>query len=141
MTKWRNLFARGPQTAPACRPAPENALSTEPIECGDLTINTAKRTATLHSHELELTSKEFDALLFLATHPRGLVTQRTNLTTTWSAGKLRQTEFLRNLASLRNKLNAVGTDKPYLRAEVLVMYRFDPNSSVRPEGETQSGTN
>jgi DNA-binding response OmpR family regulator len=130
MTKWWQLLARGLQTTPTCRPAPENALSTEPIERGDLTINTAERIVTLRSHELHLTSEEFDVLLFLATHPRGLVTQRTNLTTTWSVGKLRQTEFLRSLVSLRNKLNAMGTDKPYLRTEVWVMYRFDPNSSV-----------
>jgi DNA-binding response OmpR family regulator len=132
MTKWLKLLARGLEATPASRPAAENALSTEPIECGDLTINTAERIATLRSHELHLTSEEFDVLLFLATHPRGLVTQRTNLTTTWSVGKLRQTEFLRILVSLRNKLNAMGTDRPYLRTEVWVMYRFDPNSSVRP---------
>jgi DNA-binding response OmpR family regulator len=132
MTKWLKLLARGLEATPASRPAAENALSTEPIECGDLTINTAERIATLRSHELHLTSEEFDVLLFLATHPRGLITQRTNLTTTWSVGKLRQTEFLRILVSLRNKLNAMGTDRPYLRTEVWVMYRFDPNSSVRP---------
>jgi DNA-binding response OmpR family regulator len=132
MTKWLKLLARGLETTLTCRPAPESALSTEPIERGDLTINTAERIATLHSHELHLTSEEFDVLLFLATHPRGLVTQRTNLTTTWSLGKLRQTEFLRSLVSLRNKLNAMGTDKPCLRTEVWVMYRFDANSSVPP---------
>jgi DNA-binding response OmpR family regulator len=132
MTKWLQLLARGPQTTPTCRPAPENALSTEPIECGDLRINTAERKATLHSRELHLTSEEFDVLFFLATHPRGLVTQRTILTTIWSVGKLRKTEFLRSLVSLRNKLNAVGTDKPYFRTEVWVMYRLDPNSSAPP---------
>jgi DNA-binding response OmpR family regulator len=114
----------------ACSPAAENALSTQQIECGDLTINTAERIATLRDHELHLTSEEFDVLLFLATHPRGLVTQRTNLTTAWSVRKLRQTEFLRNLVSLRNKLNDMGTDKSYLRTELWVMYRFDPTSSV-----------
>jgi DNA-binding response OmpR family regulator len=130
MTKWLKLPARGLEATPTCRPAAENALSTELIECGDLTINTAERVATLRSHELHLTSEEFDVLLFLATHPRGLITQRTNLTTTWSVGKLHQMEFLRRLVSLRNKLNAMGADKPYLRTEVWIMYRFEPNSSV-----------
>ena len=140
MTKWLQLFARGLQTTPACQPAPENALSTESIECGDLKINTAERIVTLRSHELHLTSEEFDVLLFLATHPQRLVTPRTILTTRWSLGKFRQTEFLRNLVSLRNKLNAMGADRRYLRTEVWVMYRFDPNSSVPPEGKTQSKT-
>jgi DNA-binding response OmpR family regulator len=127
MTKWLQLLVRGRQTTPT-RPASENALSTEPIKCGDLTIHTAERIATLCSHELHLTSEEFDVLLFLATHPRGIVTQRTILTTAWSAGKLRQTEFLRSLVSLRNKLNAMGTERPHLRTEVWVMYRLDSNS-------------
>jgi DNA-binding response OmpR family regulator len=130
MTKWLRLLVSGLGATHACRPAAENALSTQQIECGDLTINTAERIATLRDHELHLTSEEFDVLLFLATHPRGLVTQRTNLTTAWSVRKLRQTEFLRNLVSLRNKLNDMGTDKSYLRTELWVMYRFDPTSSV-----------
>ena len=132
MTKWLQLLVRGRQTTPTSLTASENPLSTEPIECGDLTIHTAERIATLRSHELQLTSEEFDVLLFLATHPRGLVTRRTVLNTIWSVRKLRQTEFLRSLVSLRNKLNAVGIDKPYLRTEVWVMYRLDTNSSVPP---------
>jgi DNA-binding response OmpR family regulator len=130
MTKWLRLLVRRLQTTSPSRPASENALSTEPIKCGELTIHTAERIATLRSHELQLTSEEFDVLLFLATHPRGLVTQRTILTTAWSVGKLRQAEFLRSLVSLRNKLNAMGTERLHLRTEVWVMYRLDSNSSV-----------
>jgi DNA-binding response OmpR family regulator len=130
MTKWLQLLVRRLQTTSPSRPASENALSTEPIECGELTIHTAERIATLRSRELQLTSEEFDVLLFLATHPRGLVTQRTILSTAWSAGKLRQAQFLRSLVSLRNKLNAMGTERPHLRTEVWVMYRLDSNSSV-----------
>ena len=130
MTKRLRLRVRGLEATHTRCPAAEHALSTELIECGDLTINTAERIATLRDRELHLTSEEVDVLLFLATHPRGLVTQRTNLTTAWSVRKLRQTEFLRNLVSLRNKLNDMGTEKSYLRTELWVMYRFDPTSSV-----------
>jgi len=130
MTKWLQSLVRGRQTTPASQPESENPQSTEPIECGDLTIHTAERIATLRSLELQLTSEEFDVLLFLATHPRGFVTQRTILTTASSVGKLRQAEFLRHLVSLRNKLNAMGTERPHLRTEVWVMYRLDSNSSV-----------
>ena len=132
MTKWLQSLVRGRHTTPTSRPASQNALSTEPIECGDLTIHTAERIATLRSHELHLTSEEFDVLLFLVTHPRGIVTQRTILTAARSVGKLRQTEFLRSLVSLRNKLNAMGTERPHLRTEVWVMYRLDSNSSGSP---------
>ena len=130
MTKWLQLLVRGRQTTPPSQPESENPLATESIECGDLTIHTAERIATLRSHELQLTAEEFDVLLFLATHPRGFVTQRTILTTASSGGKLRQTEFLRSLASLRSKLNAMGTERPNLRTEVCVMYRLDSHSSV-----------
>jgi DNA-binding response OmpR family regulator len=130
MTKWLRLLVRRLETTSPSRPTSENALSTEPIKCGELTIHTAERIATLRSHELQLTSEEFDVLLFLATHPRGLVTQRTILTTAWSVGKLRRVEFLRSLVSLRNKLNAMGTERPHLRTEVWIMYRLDSNSSV-----------
>src|ERR1700730_7480493 len=129
MTKWLQFLVKGLQTTPTRCPAPENALSTELIECGDFRINTAERIATLRSHELHLASEEFDVLLFLATHPQRLVTPHTILTTSWSLGNLRKREFLRTLGSLRNKLNALRTEKPYLRTEVWVMYRFDPNSS------------
>ena len=132
MTKWLQLLVKGLQTTPTRRPALENALLTDLIECGDLRINTAERIATLRGHELHLASEEFDVLLFLTTHPQRLVTPRTILTTSRSAGKLRQTEFLRSLVSLRNKLNAMGTERAYLRTEVWVMYRFDPNASVPP---------
>jgi DNA-binding response OmpR family regulator len=130
MTKWLQLLVRGRQTTPASQPESENPQSIEPIECGDLTIHTAERIATFRSHELQLTSEESDVLLFLATHPRGFVTQRTILTTASSRGKLRQTEFLRSLASLSSKLNAMGAEGLTLRAEVWVMYRLDSNSSV-----------
>jgi DNA-binding response OmpR family regulator len=134
MTKWLQLLVRGSQTTPTSQPDSENPLSTEPLECRDLTIHTAERIAILRGHELHLTSEEFDVLLFLATHPRGLVTQRTILTTASSVGKLRQTEFLRSLVSLRSKLNATGTEGPNLRTEVWVMYRLDSNSSVPTRG-------
>ena len=99
------------------------------IESGDFRIDLAERTASLCGQPLQLTSQEFDVLVFLASHPQRVVTPRTMLATSWSGNRLRQTEFLKVLLSLRKKLEAVGPDRHYLRTEPWVLYRFDPTSS------------
>jgi len=102
----------------------------EIIESGDFTIDVAGRRVSLGGQELSLTSEEFDVLLFLAGHPQRLVTPRTMLATSWNPNRLRQTEFLKVLLSLRTKLDAVGPGKHYLRTEPWVFYRFNPTSST-----------
>jgi DNA-binding response OmpR family regulator len=96
------------------------------IESGDFRIDIGSRTVTLRGEKLELTSEEFDVLVFLINHPQRLVTPHTMLATSWATNQPRQTEFLRVLLSLRKKLDAVGAGKHYLRAEPWVTYRFDP---------------
>jgi DNA-binding response OmpR family regulator len=99
------------------------------IESGDFHIDLAKRTVTLHGQELPLTSDEFDVFVFLAGHPQRLVTPNTMVSADWTTNRLRQTDFLRALISLRKKLDAAGPDKHYLRIEPWVLYRFDPTPS------------
>src|SRR5581483_782023 len=102
----------------------------ETIQSGDFTIDVARRSVSLGGQELRLTSEEFDVLLFLAGHPQRLVTPRTMLATSWNPNRLRQTEFLKVLLSLRAKLDAVGPGRHYLRTEPWVFYRFNPTSST-----------
>lgn len=97
------------------------------IESGDFSINLVGRTATLGGVLLDLSAEEFDVLVFLASHPRNLITSRTMLATNWPPHRIRETEFLRALLSLRGKLNALAAPgKQYLRTEPWVAYRFDP---------------
>jgi two-component system KDP operon response regulator KdpE len=125
----RRLFAKSSERAPE-RSATEKSVSlAEMIESGDFKIDRAKRTVTLRGEELRLSSEEFDVLVFLAGHPQRLVTPGTMLTTSWTANRLRRSEFLRALISLRKKLEAASPGKRYLRTEPWVMYRFDPTSS------------
>jgi two-component system KDP operon response regulator KdpE len=98
------------------------------IEAGDFKIDTAERIVTVQGHKLQLTSEEFDVLVFLTTHPQRCVTPHTMLATSWTSG-LHQTEFLKTLLSLRKKLDAVAAGIQYLRTEPWVIYRFDPSSS------------
>jgi two-component system KDP operon response regulator KdpE len=84
---------------------------------------------TLDGQELRLTPEEFDVLVFLSSHRQSMVTPRTTLATSWTANRLRQTEFFTTLISLRKKLDAAGPGKHYLRTEPWILYRFDPTSS------------
>ena len=106
----------------------EDVSLTGMIESGDFKIDLTRRAVSLIGQELELTSEEFDVLVFLAGHPQRLVTPHTMLATSWPSNGRRQTEFLRVLISLRNKLDSSGHGKHYLRTEPWVIYRFDPNS-------------
>jgi DNA-binding response OmpR family regulator len=109
--------------------AEESASLTERIEFGDFRIDFDERTVTLDGQELQLTPEEFDVLVFLSSHPQSMVTPRTRLATSWTANRLRRTEFLTTLISLRKKLDAAGPGKHYLRTEPWIIYRFDPTAS------------
>jgi two-component system KDP operon response regulator KdpE len=99
------------------------------IQTGDFSIDLTLRTVTVRGDQIDVTSEEFDALVFLANHPQSMITRRTLLTTTWTGDRVRQTDFLRVLVSLRAKLDAAaGPGKHYLRTEPLVVYRFDPSA-------------
>jgi DNA-binding response OmpR family regulator len=107
----------------------EDPAPTEIMEVGDFTIDTAGRTATLRGQDLQLTSAEFDVLVYLTTHPQRCVTPHTVLATSWAQDGLHQTEFLKVLWSLRKKLDAVVAGNHYLRTEPWVIYKFDPKPS------------
>ncbi|HYL94475.1 MAG TPA: winged helix-turn-helix domain-containing protein [Terriglobales bacterium] len=129
MSGWglRHLFNHKSRKA-AEQECQEHEIAAETIEAGDFHIDLAERSATLRGHKLELTSQEFEVLVFLARHPHRLVTPRTMLATSWAAKRPRQTEFLKVLLSLRQKLEAAGGGVHYLRTEPWVLYRFDPAS-------------
>jgi two-component system KDP operon response regulator KdpE len=100
------------------------------VEAGDFQINVKTRSARLHGKRLELTSPEFDLLLFLINHPRRLVTNQTRLATNWSSAAIRQTEFLQTLLSLQKKLESVDRTRCYIRTEPWVFYRFYAGASA-----------
>ncbi len=125
----RQLITKTWGRVPQREPAEDSASLTERIEFGDFRIDLDERTVTLDGQELRLTPEEFDVLVFLSRHPQSMITPRTKLATSWTANRLRQTEFLTTLISLRKKLDAEGPDKHYLWTEPWIIYRFDPTSS------------
>jgi len=122
----RQLFAKTCDRASERDTAQESVPLTGMIESGDFKIDLDERTVALRGQELRLTSEEFDVLVFLARHRQSLVTPHTMLAT---ANRVRKTEFLRALISLRQKLDAAGPGQHYLRTEPWVIYRFNPTSS------------
>jgi two-component system KDP operon response regulator KdpE len=101
------------------------------IEVGDFRIELSARTASLRGRELELNAAEFEVLVFLASHPKRLVTPRTILATSWTRQKVQQTEFLRALVSLSKKLRAEeGSTQRYLKTEPWIFYSFDPGPAA-----------
>jgi DNA-binding response OmpR family regulator len=99
-------------------------LQDDVIETGDFRINVVARSASVGGSELDLSSEEFDLLMFLLSHPKKMVTPTTVLSTSWPGHGIRHTDFLRVLLSLRQKLDETGGH--YLRTEPWVVYQFDP---------------
>src|SRR5258708_24379127 len=126
----RRLITRTWGRVPRRDTAEESASLAERIEFGDFRIDLDERTVTLDGQELRLTPEEFDVLVFLSSHPQSMVTPRTTLATSCTANRLRQTEFLTTLISLRKKLDAAGPGKHYLRTEPWIIYRCVPTSST-----------
>ena len=132
MTRNRNLrqlFAKNCDKASEQDKAKDSTFVTRRIRFGDFKIDLDERIVTLRDHELQLTSEEFDVLVFLANHPRSLVTPQTTLAKCSTTNQLGQTKFLTTLISLRKKLDAAGHGKHYLQTEPWVIYLFDPTAS------------
>lgn len=96
------------------------------IENGDFRIDLRSHKVTVRGKETQLTSEEFDVLVFLAGHPRRVVTPHTLLSTRSGDHDVRQTQFLRVLTVLRQKIEAAAGRVGYIRTEPWVLYRFDP---------------
>jgi DNA-binding response OmpR family regulator len=121
-------FARGTQSSNGMDGEVSTRLAADVIEAGDFLIDVPARKATLRGRELDLTSAEFEVLVFLAGHPKSLVTPHTMLATNWASGQIRQARFLRALMSLTKKLDsAAGSSQHYIRTEPWIFYRFDPS--------------
>jgi DNA-binding response OmpR family regulator len=129
MKIWRPNRPTGSRPSVAPEAANEHGAI---IQSGDFKIDLRCRQAALRDHDLELTSEEFDVLVFLMRHHQSVVTSHTLLATNAGEKQFRRTEFLRVLLSLRNKLVAAGDGVHYLRTEPWVIYRFDPMPPAAP---------
>jgi two-component system KDP operon response regulator KdpE len=97
------------------------------IEEGDFRIDLDAHVVHVRGRELKLTPKEFDLLVYLARHPRKVVTHRNLLAAVWGANSTEQPEYLRVfIGQLRKKIEADAPSPAYILTEPWVGYRFQP---------------
>ncbi|MFZ0144319.1 MAG: response regulator transcription factor, partial [Candidatus Sulfotelmatobacter sp.] len=97
------------------------------ITAGDFCIDLDARSVKVAGHEVHLTPKEFDLLLYLARRPGKVVTHRTLLAAIWGANSVEQPEYLRVfIGQLRKKIESDPSSPKYLLTEPWVGYRFEP---------------
>jgi two-component system, OmpR family, KDP operon response regulator KdpE len=109
------------------RRAPAESEAETVIEIGDFRIDTAAHKVTVRGHEVRLTPKEFDLLVYLARRPGKVVNHRTLLGAIWGGQSTEQVEYLRVfVGQLRKKLEPDSASPKYIVTEPWVGYRFEP---------------
>jgi two-component system, OmpR family, KDP operon response regulator KdpE len=112
----RAVLRRSPKTAPR-----------EMISVGDFRIDLATRQVLVREREVKLTPKEFDLLVYLAEHPRRVITHRKLLGAVWGDLNTEQPEYLRVfIGQLRKKIEKNPSEPKYLLTDRWIGYRFDP---------------
>jgi two-component system, OmpR family, KDP operon response regulator KdpE len=97
------------------------------IEIGDFRIDIPARKIEVKEHEVRLTPKEFDLLVYLAKHPGKVITHHALLTAVWGPNSAQQPEYLRVFVGhLRKKLEPNESTPRYIVTEPWVGYRFEP---------------
>lgn len=97
------------------------------IDTGDFHIDLERHSMTLNGREVRLTPKEFDLLVYLAQHPRKVITTRRLLGAVWGANSTEQPEYVRVFVNhLRKKLEPDAERPKYIVTEPWVGYRFEP---------------
>jgi two-component system KDP operon response regulator KdpE len=97
------------------------------IEVGDFRIDLEAHKVALRDRDVRLTPKEFDLLVYLARHPRKVITHRTLLSAIWGGQSTEQVEYLRVfVGQLRKKLEPEASSPRYIVTEPWVGYRFEP---------------
>jgi len=99
------------------------------IKTGDFRIDLEARTVWVCDRELQLSSEEFDLLVFLAGHPTSVITAHTTLSTRCGENLVRRAGVLQVLPALQKKIEASVSGGHYIRTEPMLVCRF--NSTVK----------
>jgi two-component system, OmpR family, KDP operon response regulator KdpE len=112
----------------------ERAESTPPLlVVGDLELDFVHHEATVHGRKVDLTTKEFEVLSYLARHSPKTCTHEMILHAVWGPGYGREANYVHAYVHrLRHKL---GDDETLIRTTPGVGYRLDPDSRVTPVPE------
>ena len=116
------------------RRSPREEETSSAIDDGDFRIDLDAHVVHVRGHEVKLTPKEFDLLVYLARHPRKVVTHRNLLAAVWGANSTEQPEYLRVfIGQLRKKIEPDAPSPSYILTEPWVGYRFQPSGRETTE--------
>ena len=97
-----------------------------PILVGELEINPGTRRVIVRNKEIRLTPKEFDLLLYLASHPNVPIPHGNLLQAVWGPDYGNEVEYLRVFVNqLRKKIERNPSKPKYLLTEPWIGYRFN----------------
>lgn len=97
------------------------------VEAGDFRVDPASHSVSVRGHELRLTPKEFELLLYLMRHRGKVLTHRALLAAIWGGNYTEQTEYLRVfVGQLRKKIEPDTSSPRYILTEPWIGYRFNP---------------
>ena len=118
------------------RRAPEpDARDSAPttLEAGDFRVNLESREVSVEDHQVHLTPKEYDLLVYLIRNPRKVLTHRALLAAVWGGNSVEQTEYLRVfIGQLRKKIESDPATPRYILTEPWIGYRFNPGDYLAP---------
>ena len=115
------------------RRAPQEESPGGVVEDGDFRIDLDAHAASVRQHELKLTPKEFDLLVYFVRNPRKVITHRKLLAAIWGANSTEQPEYLRVfIGQLRKKIED-RAPVSYILTEPWVGYRFEPDGAAPHE--------
>lgn len=112
-----------------------SAASVRELAVGELKIDTASRRATLAAEPLELSRKEFDLLVELATHAGEVVTREDLMANVWDSNWFGSTKTLDvHIGWLRKKLGDDSDSPHYLHTVRGVGFRFATSEELASAG-------
>ncbi|WP_111979213.1 response regulator transcription factor [Algibacillus agarilyticus] len=117
------------QQAPANNEGIIDTLNNKAINIGALRINAQKHDVELNNTKLDLTTTEFDLLLFLATHPEQVFSRAQLLDSVWGYQHSGYEHTVNShINRLRSKIESNVSEPKIIQTVWGVGYKFDPAS-------------
>lgn len=109
----------------------ESSAERDEIRAGDFRLCIPDHEAYVQGRQLSLSPAEFDLLRFLLTHRKMLVAPQTILSIACGALNIRRMEFLKDLLSLKKKLDDATATGRYLHVEPWISMQTTMPDSTR----------
>lgn len=102
-----------------------------PLEVGNFRIDFDRRRTYVHGHEVKLTPKAFDLLVYFARHPNRVIERSCLLKAVWCEDAADHPEYLRAyIGQIRKRIEPEPSNPRYLLTESWVGYRFNPHDET-----------